>query len=229
MARQARLFIPQCPVLIELQGVNGLQVFKTREAFAFFHARVPVSAVEEGVQVHAYCLVPAGVMLLVSTEQASSVGRFIQNLNRYFSPQVRQLQPGLAGNLWEPRFKSTVVQPGSRSLKACFYVDAYAERLGQTHDLAAYQWSSYAAHSGVVNEPWLTDLPAYWQLGNTPFERQSRYRQFSEQGLSQVESQEIHACLHKGWLWSDPVFCEQVADSANRSPRPRPRGRPSRV
>lgn len=229
MARQARLFIPQCPVVLELQGVNGRQVFKNREAFAFFHARIPVSASEERVQVHAYCLVPSGAMFLVSTTQAAAVGRFVQNMNRHFSAHVRLSQSEVSGNLWEPRFKSTVVQPGLRSLKACLYVDAYAERMAQTHDLAAYQWGSHAAHAGVINEPWLTDLPAYWQLGNTPFERQSRYRQFSEQGLSQAELHELEGCLYKGWLWSDAVFCEQVADSANRPPRPRPRGRPRRV
>ncbi|HEY1059207.1 MAG TPA: hypothetical protein VGE55_10810 [Limnobacter sp.] len=229
MARQARLFIPECPVVLELQGVGGQDVFKTREAFAFFRDRLPVSAREEGVQVHAYGLATVGAMVMLLVTDAQQAGRFVQNLNRHFSPVIKDAQPTLGGPVWEPRFKSTVVQPGSRSLKACLFVEQLALRVHQTLDLATYPWSSYAAHAGVVNEPWLADLPSYWALGNTPFERQSRYRQFSEQGFSDRDQRELTECIHKGWLWSDDAFFQQVEPLANRAARPRPRGRPAKA
>ncbi|MBU0784777.1 MAG: hypothetical protein KJ798_05395 [Gammaproteobacteria bacterium] len=228
MARQARLFIPECPMVIELRGIAGQDVFKTREAFLLFHAQLPLSAAEEAIAMHAYCLVPTGALLMITASQAHRVGRFVQNLNRHFSPAVRQVQTVNSSALWEPRFKSTVVQPGSRSLKACLFVEQLATRAAGAPDLATYPWSSFAAHAGVVNEAWLSDLPVYWQLGNTPFERQSRYRQFSEQGLSALDDAELAGCLEKGWLWSDDSFCAQIQDLANRPVRPRPRGRPTK-
>lgn len=226
MARQARLFIPDCPMVLEFKGVGGQDVFKIREAFSLFHAQLPESAAEEGISVHAYCMVPTGALLMISAHEAHCVGRFVQNLNRRFSPAVRQVQAVNSSALWEPRFKSTVVQPGSLSLKACLFVEQLAVRTGGTSDLATYPWSSFAAHAGVVNEAWLVDLPVYWQLGNTPFERQSRYRQFSEQGVGETDGVELARCLQKGWLWGDSEFCIQVQDLANRSVRPQPRGRP---
>ncbi|HEX4857014.1 MAG TPA: hypothetical protein VFV28_09385, partial [Limnobacter sp.] len=195
MARQARLFIPGCPMVLELHGVGGQAVFKNRDAFSLFHAQLPKSAEEEGVSIHAYCMVPAGALLMLSTQEANQAGRFVQNLNRYFSPAVRQVQEVNSSALWEPRFKSTLVQPGTRSLKACLYVEQLATRQAGARDLATYPWSSFAAHAGVVNEAWLTDLPVYWQLGNTPFERQSRYRQFMEQGLGSSDLQELTESL----------------------------------
>ena len=227
MARLARLFIPECPMVLELQGIAGQDVFKTREAFSLFHAQMPESASEEGIALHAYCLVPGGALLMMSARQAVQVGRFVQNLNRHFSPAVRQVQTVNSSAIWEPRFKSTVVQPGLRSLKACLFVEQLAERATGAPDLATYPWSSFAAHAGVVNEAWLVDLPIYWQLGNTPFERQSRYRQFSEQGLGEHDSSALSECLRKGWLWSDDAFCTQIQELANRPVRPRPRGRPT--
>lgn len=226
MARLARLFIPDCPMVLELQGVAGGEVFKTREAFALFHQQLPVSAHEEAVSLHAYCLVPTGAQLMLSAQQGLHVGRFVQNLNRHFSPAVRQVQQNNSSMLWEPRFHSTVVQPGVRSLKACLFVEQLATRLIGTPDLATYPWSSFAAHAGVVNEAWLVDLPVYWQLGNTPFERQSRYRHFSELGLSQFDLESLGDCLAKGWLWAEDEFASHVEALANRPPRPRPRGRP---
>ncbi|MDP3273068.1 hypothetical protein [Limnobacter sp.] len=229
MARQARLFIPECPMVLELQGIAGQDVFKTREAFSLFHAQLPQSASEEDVAIHAYCLVPSGALLMISTAQAAQAGRFVQNLNRHFSPAVRQVQAVHSSALWEPRFKSTVVQPGLHSLKACLFVEQLAMRAAGAPDLATYPWSSFAAHAGVVNEAWLADLPIYWQLGNTPFERQSRYRQFSEQGLGEHDTSGLLQCLQKGWLWSDDSFGTQIQELANRPVRPRPRGRPAKA
>jgi putative transposase len=227
MARQARLFIPDCPMVLELQGIGRQEVFQTREAFSLFHTQLPLSAAQEEVAIHAYCMVPAGALLMVSAFEANSAGRFVQNLNRHFSPAVRQVQAVHSSALWEPRFKSTVVQPGLHSLKACLFVEQLAMRTAGAADLATYPWSSFAAHAGVVNEAWLSDLPVYWQLGNTPFERQSRYRQFSEQGVGESDFQALSQCLQKGWLWSDDAFCAQIQELANRPVRPRPRGRPA--
>lgn len=228
MARQPRLFIPECPMVLELQGIADQAVFKTREAYSLFHAQLPRSASEEGVSLHAYCLVSTGALLMITAPEAAKVGRFVQNLNRHFSPAVRQIQTVHSSSLWEPRFKSTVIQPGLRSLKACLFVEQLAGRAAGASDLVTYPWSSFAAHAGVVNEAWLTDLPEYWQMGNTPFERQSRYRQFSEFGLGEQDALELSNCLKKGWLWGDEAFAVKAAESANRPPRPRSRGRPLR-
>lgn len=226
MARQARLFIPDCPILIELQGVGQMPVFKSREAYRMFRDRLPISASEEQVDIHAYCICPSQVALLISAAQATQPGRFIQNLNRHFSPGIKQIQNIQSASVWEPRFKSTVVQPGMRSLKASLYVELMAMRLGQTPDPLTYPWSSFGVHVGVLTEPWITDLPAYWALGNTPFERQIAYRQLAENSYSSAEQAELQGCLQKGWLWADASFAEAVGPLANRSVRPRSRGRP---
>lgn len=226
MARQARLFIPQCPVLLELKSLGGVDVFKTREVFMGVRDRIPKSAQEEDIEIHAYCLVSTGALFMLSTDQSQAVGRFVQNLNRHLAPLIRQQEGKSMVVVWAPRFKSAVVQPGERSLQALWYVDTWGGRFGQILDVEAYAWSSYAAHIGNAAHPWLVDLPSYWQLGNTPFERQHRYKQFSEQGVSLRHVEELERCLQGGWLWSDDAFFLQVQPLANRPPRPRPKGRP---
>lgn len=226
MARQARLFIPDCPILIELQGVGQMPVFKSREAYRMFRDRLPFSANEEHVDIHAYCICPSQVALLISATESSQPGRFIQNLNRHVSPGIKQIQNIQSASVWEPRFKSTVVQPGMRSLKASLYVELLALRLGQTPDPITYPWSSFGVHVGALTERWINDLPAYWALGNTPFERQVAYRQLADNSYSQSEQAELEDCLHKGWLWSDSQFADAMESQANRAVRPRARGRP---
>ena len=226
MARQARLFVPDCPTLIALQGFAGQVVFPSREAFALFHARLPLSAQQEGVQIHAYGLSAGVALLLITATQARQVGRFVQNLNRHFTPALKNLLNTSTPGIWAPRFKSTEIQPGVRSLKACWYVESMAARFEPMQHLARYPWSSFAVHVGVVHEPWVCDLPSYWQLGNTPFERQVKYKEFSERLHTAETFQNLDLCLDRGWLWGDPTFCEAAGLSANRPVAPRKRGRP---
>lgn len=84
MARQARLFIPECPVVLELKGRAEQGVFQNRESFALFYTQLPRSAAEEQVLIHAHCAVPTGALLMVSAQRPAQVGRFVQNLNRHF-------------------------------------------------------------------------------------------------------------------------------------------------
>ena len=79
MARQARLFIPDCPMVLELQGVAGQDVFKTREAFSLFQAQLPLSSIEEGIALHAYCMVPARALLMVSSPLLDGMKRVISS------------------------------------------------------------------------------------------------------------------------------------------------------
>lgn len=227
MARLPRLHIPNCPMLLELHAIGGQPVFKSKQAYRLFHERMPRSADEEQVSIHAYCLMPSAVAMLIASPRPESAGRFIQNLNRYFSAGLKVLQPNSASTLWEPRFKSTVVQPGPRSLLACLYVELMAQRLALTPDVLTYPWSSYGAHAGAVTERWVNDLPEYWALGNTPFERQAAYRQLAEQGWSLRDMEALQTHLNTGWLWGDEDFADQAQVTANRPVRPRSRGRPS--
>jgi len=72
-------------MVLELQGIAGQEVFKTREAFSLFHSQLPLSAVEEAVAIHAYCMVPAGSLLMISASEASCAGLFVQTEPAFFA------------------------------------------------------------------------------------------------------------------------------------------------
>ena len=44
----------------------------------------------------------------------------------------------------------------------------------------------------------LFPISAYWDLGNTPFERQFKYREFLKQSLSHEETEKIRKSLSRG-------------------------------
>ena len=224
MARLPRLFVPEFPQLLRLQALPHLRAFESREHYARFLSLLETHARTLNVQVHAYALLPAAVLLLVSTQQASALGQWVQAVNREFVPWRMQG----AGSLWQPRFKSTVVQPGLWALRAALWVDAAPVRAGVSNDAALYPFCSFAPHTGVTKDKLLTDLPVYFSLGNTPFDRQMAFRQLAEQGIGETAAQRLAAGLEKAWAVADDLSLQQVQATLERPLQPRPRGRPKK-
>lgn len=113
-----------------------------------------------------------------------------------------------------------------------------AQPSGQTHVLGATDtaltgsaepsWSSAAHHLGTLRDPLVQDPPGYWALGNTPFERESAWRQRLERGLLPALAQRLADSVDKGWVIGDARFASEVAQLTHRRTTPLPRGRPRR-
>jgi putative transposase len=225
MARLPRLFLPDFPQMLRLQALPHLRAFESREHYARFLSLLESHARILNVQVHAYALLPDAVLLLVSTLQPGALGQWVQAVNREFVPW--RMQGG--GSLWLPRFKSTVVQPGLWALRAALWVDSAPLRAGVSTDAALYPFCSFAAHTGVIKDKLLTDLPVYFSLGNTPFDRQMAFRQLAEQGIGEAAAQRLAAGLEKAWAVADEVRLQAMQATLERPLQPRPRGRPRKV
>jgi putative transposase len=89
-------------------------------------------------------------------------------------------------------------------------------------------WSSAAHHLGLQRDAMIQDVVAYWALGNTPFERESAWRQHLEQGLPVTLARQLADSVDKGWVIGDATFAAEVAQAAQRRTVPLPRGRPRR-
>ena len=131
------------------------------------------------------------------------------------------------GGLFEGRYRSTVVE-ADRYLLACMrYVELNPVRAGLVEAPQHYEWSSYRHHSGFATDPLIDDHPLYWQLGNTPFDRQDRYRRLFEQAAAPSELDLIRQATHGGWALGTHEFAVRLARSSSRRPERRIAGRPS--
>src|SRR5262249_14352894 len=175
--------------------------------------------------VHAYVLMPNHVHLLLTPEKPGDLSRLMQALGRryvrWFNDRHRR-----TGTLWEGRFRSTVVE-SERYLLACMrYIELNPVRAALASDPAEYRWSSYLHHVGRSVDPLITDHPLFWELGNTPFERQSAYQRLFEMPLKDEQVDELRRATNRGWALTS-------VDPTSRDPAPsthfharRPRGRP---
>lgn len=221
MARLPRLVLPGQPHLVVQRALAGRPAFVDGlDRQAYIDALREALAAER-VQLHAYALTAVEVCLLVTPPTSGAVSRLMQHVGRrYVSTYNRR--HGQKGTLWDGRFHCAALQADAPCLDAMLWLDGVSDEPGLT---------SVARHVGArpdspLTVPPLSDPPAYWALGNTPFERESAYRQRLSTGLPSARIQALIQAVRGGWVLGSPDFVAQAAAATQRPARPRPRGRP---
>lgn len=218
MARQRRLVLPGLAHLLSLPALAGVPPFPAAADRARFLDLLRDAAAAEAVPVHAYALLPTEVRLLATPANEHGLSRLVQALGRrYVSAYNREHDR--AGTLWSGRFRCAAVEPGAWALTALRYVDAASAEPGFT---------SAAQRCGGARRGFLADPAEYWQLGNTPFERESIYARLLTEALPEAHASRLQRCLIGGWFFGNPAYAARLGASSQRALSPRPRGRPAR-
>jgi len=225
MARQPRLSVPGLPHLLILRGHQGIDLFPQAADHLDFLQLLAQSVRVHLLQWHGYVLLPQQVRLLLTPQADGALSRAMQALGRSYVRRYN-LRHGHAGTLWEGRFRGTVLQPETELLPALLSLDTQPVRLVVARTAAEYPWSSHGHYAGLRLDPALSAPPAYWQLGNTPFEREAAYAALAAQGLSEAAQQRLEQAAFKGWALGSPAFVAQLQQQTARRLQPAQRGRP---
>lgn len=174
------------------------------------------------LSLHAWCLWPDRLQMLLTPHEAGAVGRLLQSLGRRYVAGFNA-RHGRSGALWDGRYRAHLVEPGANLLACMQWIEQ-----GACGDptLAEALGSSLPHHLGQRRDPLLTDPPDYWALGNTPFDREAAWRRALEQGQGATQSQAIAAALRSGRPLGSPAYLVMVEKQLGRSLARRPRGRP---
>lgn len=219
MARLPRLVVAGRAHFVLQRGHSGAPVFADDTDRAAYLAALREAAASERVQVHAYALLPSEAQLLVTPAEPAALSRLMQALGRRYVA-AHNRRHGRSGTLWDGRFRCGVVEPGSLRLQALCLIDGAAAEGGVT---------SAAHRLGASREALLVDPPEYWQLGNTPFEREAAYRTLLHAGVPAAAARALRSAALGGWAAGSAAFKAGLADATARPAQPRPRGRPRRV
>jgi len=254
MSRLPRLSIAGLPHLVLLQGLAGQPVVHDDEDGRACLAAMREAAILHQVAIHAYSLHAERLRLLATPDSATGLGRCIQDFGRRYVGSFNR-RHGRRGTLWEGRFRACVVQPGRLAMLAQLFVEsdarwsdratldaetaaAAAAAAAAASDEALLQdrrpiagrpcWTSAPHHLGHRRDALVTTDAGYWQLGNTPFEREQAYAARLSDGLSAAERVRVDEACRHGWALGDEGFLADLQSRLTRPVRPRPRGRPPR-
>jgi len=226
MARFARLSVAGQPHHIALRGADGVLVFRAPDDYRCFLRCLRDVAARRRVAIHAYVLMPDHVHLLATPATPAAIGQMIQSLGRRY---VRWFNARYArsGTIWNGRYRSSVIEAEQYLLACSRYIEANPVRADLVSDASSYPWSSLRHHLGLAVDPIVTDHASFWALGNTPFERQSAYRDFA--GVLDVAGKvdRLRSGIRTGRPVGSPGFLRELAEICKRPLSRRSRGRPS--
>ena len=228
MARLSRLVVAGLAHHVSLRAVAGSDAFIDAPDHALFLEALRRSGAENGVAVHAGVLLGDEVQLLATPAVAEDLGRMMQALARFYVGPFNR-RHGRAGALWQSRFRAAPVGGAAELLTCMLYIEQAPRRAGVSGAAVDFPWSSASHHAGIRSNPlWAAVPPAsgYWQLGNTPFEREAAYAALLESQLLASELARVAATTLKGWALGSGEFIASLAEEAPRRPEARVRGRP---
>ncbi len=228
MARLPRLVLPGWPHHVIQRG-NNRQAIVRGDADRRAWRDILAECLEAyGVTLQAYVLMDNHFHLLVTPPTAEALSRMMQALGRRYVCAHNAVHHR-SGTLWEGRYKCSPVETDPYFLACVRYIELNPVRAGLVSEAQEWPWSSAAHHLGLRQDRLVSDHPAYWALGNTPFERERRYRDLLEAGASEREVTRITEAALKGWALCTPEFMQTQPVMAERPLVPRRRGRPRKV
>ncbi len=229
MARQPRLAMAGELHLVLLRGHNDQPVFADDTDRARFVGLLRETVERnDDIAVHAYSLLANEVHLLVTPAQADALGRMVQSIGRRYVAAYNR-RHARRGTLWDGRFRSGVVDAETLLLDAMVYVETLPVTVGLAVAAADWPWSSAAHHVGRRRDPLVTDHQRYWQLGNTPFDREHAHTVAINEAQQRIPDARFTEATQRAMVLGPSVFSSRVAEALDRSVQPRPRGRPRRT
>ena len=218
MSRLPRLALAGMPHYLLQQGVHGQPLAVDEVDERRLLAALQEAATLHRVQLWGYALLPQALHLVARPEEADGLSRMMQTLGRRYVVAFNR-RHGRTGALWASRFRAALVEPGEWLLLALARVDRLALEAGTP--------GSAPHHLGQHRDPLLADPPAFWALGNTPFERESAWQRRLDLGTD-VREAELARAVQGAWAAGSPAFVADVAARLGRPTAPRRPGRPAK-
>ena len=122
---------------------------------------------DDGVEIHAYCLMGNHYHLVVQCPDGN-LSEAMQHLGSRYAQRFNKHHE-IDGPLFRGRFRSKSITIDHYLVAAVRYVHRNPIELSTTGDLAAYRWSSYPAYVGLAPRPrWLTCSTVAEMAGGGP-------------------------------------------------------------
>lgn len=237
MARLSRLDVVDWPHLLVQHVREGERLIRDEADRQVLWMAMLDAARQTQMAVHAYAILDDHFHLVVTPGQRGSMGAFMQAIGRRYVARYNH-RHGRTGTLWDGRFRGTVLSPDRYLLDAILFVETHPGLVSPPlltpqgapiSGMSGFGYSSVPHHVLHRSDPLVQDHALFWALGNTPFERESAWRQRLADGLSEADRAQLADAMLKGWALVEPSQRHALEMATGRRMAPRPRGRPRKV
>ena len=214
LARTATI-LPNCPHHVVLRGNNRRRLFSYPYDYRLFLRLLESVQIKASVTVHAHCLMPNHVHLLLTPRDSASLAVFIKRVAQRFA-QHRNRDGRGTGKLFEQRYYGAPIQSEAHLAVATMYIELNPVRAGLRALPDAYRWSSARRHLSVPHDEadqvrvWAPSL-WYGALAADAVGRGNAYRVLMDDSLARDAAEMLEA-----WVALDAEAAGSAARRPNR-------------
>jgi len=180
MSRKPRILIAHQPHHIVQRGHRRQNIFHSAADYRAYLRDVRTDARRLGVALHAWCLMPNHVHLLLTPgDDPRTISTLVQHVARRATRRwnARRMT---AGSIWEARFKSKVIDEDRYLVQCCRYIELNPVRARLAASAEDYPWSSYRERMGMAPAEMLDLHALYLAMGRDDAARRTAYRRCIE-------------------------------------------------
>ena len=144
MARRPRLFAPGLLYHVIVRGNQRRKTFYDDQDYRAYLDRLARYRQRYGYTIHAFCLMPNHVHLLVESG-SSPLGKFMQGLQQSYS-QYFNLRHRKVGHVFQGRYQAIVCQKDDYLLELLRYIHLNPVRAGLSKDPKDYPYTGHHAY-----------------------------------------------------------------------------------
>lgn len=233
MSGMERPLIPNVPHLVARKTRQGQKIFLDEQEAERCIRDLYYLARLYGIEIHAWCLLPNAIYLLISPgDDPTVISTFIKAFTCRIALRRKWHPLAKPGPIWDARYLSSPVEPGSWVIATICYIEKMPARLEISKTAYHYRWSSYPIRLGHTTPYLLDDPEDYLGLGYTPLERAQVIQVYMKAGLGVMALAEMESALRRCKLLGSPAFVDWVWEeyeiyAPNRGPgRPPKKPRP---
>ena len=156
MARKPRILSDSGIYHLVSRGINRMSIFVDDYDCNFFLECLKLISVDEGVEIHCYCLMGNHFHLLVKMSNQESPANFMKRLNGKYAMYFNRKYDRV-GALFQGRYKSECVESDEYYMNVYRYILCNPVKAGMVEDLYGYKWSSavelFSANPDITTMP----------------------------------------------------------------------------
>ncbi len=214
MARRPRLFAPGLLYHVIVRGNQRRKTFLNDGDYQAYLTRLGHYRRRYDYTIHAYCLMPNHVHLLVESSRAP-LGKFMQGLQQSYS-QYFNLRHRKSGHVFQGRYKAIVCDKDEYLLQLIRYIHLNPVRAGMVKEPEKYSYSGHRAYlDGKASEA-IDPRKVLSVLGG-----RARYRAFVGDGVNDGHKEEYYEVSDQRFLGAEG-FGEKLQDEQEEE-RPKKR------
>jgi len=219
MPRQSRLVLPGVALHVIQRGNNRGACFHVRSDYLLYLLHLHELARKFECAVHAYCLMPNHVHLLLTPSSGDGCMSLMRELGQRYV-QYFNRRHGRTGTLWEGRYRASLVE-SARYVLACYrYIELNPVRAGLAERPEQYEWSSHRGNAALQSDSLLSPHVEFLATGS-----REAYLGLFEQAFDVALLREIRESTNAGYPLGSDVFKAAVVEPTGHKLSP---GKPGR-